>query len=1682
MRPGPETDTASREALDRAAVEANRKRLVDAETARLEKLGMPVGPATGYAMQGYAAEHTPLGGTNLGNRPFGVARRVEQTPEQMREAIDEFDRLANIVTARRDTDPYYQSVYDKYMEQQKERSALAYSGVLPVAQSLGFYNQNRASMGIGDTLAQIPGVPNVSEVIMRPAMVVLQGLDWAWENGVAEPLSAAWLVTDPTSTTRGDWSKSRDAANEITFGQAIIANPLSYVIPGIGALMGAVNNFSGDGLLDVSDPTRTKDAADDFFLYNLTTGLIDTGLNFMPIPGGKGVQALRRLTGMSTKVTAADHVVIADDIARHFEWVDSGGARGQRTNIGVQIEEIAASKDAGFIATRPLIDKQSGLAKSRVSHLATLTQDREIIAALVRTSLGDMQAAAKLVEIAPDIAFDYGRVGEQFRLAFAADRWNPTPEQEAMFERAFISLAQRDEFVRGSIDAFFAPKAADGAGEFAVAGSWKPMEGKGVTRPVARMIESMRTGGADITAARLTGNPEYLPGIAEKFIQTTADGPVIRLINVPFESFQWSLADRPLQLLTFSGTRPDDWRREFYAVVNQIQGLRAGQSFTRARSLKLGDDGKPVYEGVAAEVLREEWFGRLARAASIGGSDAGARILREWRAIEEEILLGMMHKYGVDLETGRIVVAKIRDKMQAQLTSLKRKGHFYNEQAEQVKFNPETIRQLADFEYTLPLNQIEQGLKEHGDFIRGAMSINFGNALRGVYDTVGAIWRTDMLLKPGYTFRNSMLEPGVSMTIAQLDMILSPAGAAMLGRGLVNYGRNTVRRADRVTFGTVDRFKAGRLNRALKVEADKFVNLRRLEYERLGLIRDRLHAEIDDYAEGPLTATVTAKKAQAEDDLAMIEASMGLLARDLVQGGVSPADLVHFDGDGYKGVKGFVDDILDVASGNSKVIARLERLLRGDGALDDADLVVDEKLAILKEIEAMTVDPAKAGELNDILTTARTAKTNLKKIKKTLAYDPQPDLTELARIRVELERVSASMLGVAERRARLAHRREKRARVIAQGEGVKTRNVRGQQVDVPEAFHGPLGGAYRVETSSGLSAAQTYNPSLNNNVALAASMNRQGRMALGTVMPTDLNYLDELYRIATRHFAKDPLFQRILTLPKEEALAWAKANPDYFKALGKNGKKYIDSDLDYAYDIVNGLFPTKEARDLIVSGRDFTSGEFQTAMLKAMPDGKPAAFQPINGQQLETVIPDTDLGRFRRGINSMLSTVWQYLAVQPETRMARWPYFIRQFEKEWDERAAMLADQGVVITPAVAAAQRQAAYRSSLDSLEKTFYNIRRYKNPVYSLRFVSSFPGAFFNSLYRYLYYLPTRHPGNMLATVNVANAGLGSILVDGNGNKVDFSKAEYIVVPMTGKGTKQDPGVRIPLDALTRIFVDNPARSWLLAITVDTSMNLKPDFDAWMREHLADGIEEMVLGEYGASQGDVVDVFLNTMLSGYMKTAKQWWQGEGSQEWLMYHAWAWQDAEAKREKARQELQEKGLSIPPELQGPPDEERDVLPVLDGWFKTRFFTQWASPVAYKTDAPGQYERDVWQATRDNNPGATFDELRELYFAQMGGDWVDPYTASTTKDKYSLTGDYSIEAWSVLKENGDLASELAQMDPSLVGLITMGAGGTYSRAVYNNLKMAAPFPGGEPMGERLGPDDLRYEWFVDQGWD
>jgi GNAT superfamily N-acetyltransferase len=719
----------------------------------------------------------------------------------------------------------------------------------------------------------------------------------------------------------------------------------------------------------------------------------------------------------------------------------------------------------------------------------------------------------------------------------------------------------------------------------------------------------------------------------------------------------------------------------------------------------------------------------------------------------------------------------------------------------------------------------------------------------------------------------------------------------------------------------------------------------------------------------------------------------------------------------------------------------------------------------------------------------------------------------------ELESVEAKIMQVQKslglKQAKIDRVKGDRAQLGA-GRTDMTFNIGGEKFTVP----GPLaddqyamGAGWRAEVNAMQTARLNFDPSFNAG-SLTSRLRDAGEVEL--IDRFDPRYFDELSYVANTYFRDDQLIGKILAgSTKAEVAKWLRTpeGKNYQKALGKdyltpqqtvsdpvrslNGDTTVRmmleeaSTLDEIWNIVHNYLPTPEARAAV-------------------------AARPLSGSELSVLLADTeDLSRIlsARGVwetyggegkarlremgamvNRGLDRLWMYAMGIPETRLSRNPFFEREFRRQMETRINIIREQaeaqGVRMTAdewnRQLQAIRQSSRRASLDVMEKTFYNIRRYSTPVYALRFLTSFPGATFNSVYRYGRFA-WREPERMLTGSLLLGDMIQVLGVDAEGNPVDqdnIGDAVYLMVPGTQEQAG-DAGVKIPIGSLASMFVDMPMLSWLGNMTVADIVRRNPKNDDRFRE----AFDKVGMGWY------YDDLFpfgpdsnpLSTLFGGYQKDIWRGIRGPSDTDFIRTSVEFYSDNMAQWEKngydgdaptfeqaiedAHAYYWSTQLEIGPlTIPVPNPMSRGVLKNI-------------SPLSVFTSGPGQLWRDRWYAHREQYPNDTAEARRT--FMEKHGDWARWYTYSSSEFTTYLPSSVDVyeRVWEKYPDVvRDMVSVAGDDAISYINLLALDADTTFSPSVNNYLRNN-PLPGDDvPVLRRIQPERFANIVRVNDGWD
>lgn len=690
-------------------------------------------------------------------------------------------------------------------------------------------------------------------------------------------------------------------------------------------------------------------------------------------------------------------------------------------------------------------------------------------------------------------------------------------------------------------------------------------------------------------------------------------------------------------------------------------------------------------------------------------------------------------------------------------------------------------------------------------------------------------------------------------------------------------------------------------------------------------------------------------------------------------------------------------------------------------------------------------------------------------------------------------------------RARLADTK----RYAGSGEGYMTIRIGGEDFQIPSAFSErayDFGAGYRAEASAAGTNRLTLDPSYRASYEVER-WQRTGQMR--EIDPNDPIYFDELAHVVNRFFRGDPMVQIYLETGSRERVAQflsSKAGREYQKRMGKkylepketysdpvNPIPAVDRTMPGAKDIAGKNIPAS-ALDRVSSG-DVKRGRRAVRVIiestteldellrivdQYLPTSEARRFASVNevtpgqlqqmlsGQQLSRIagedmmfIPGNAIERGWRKLNAGLDKLWQWIATMPEDRVARWPFYQREFRYQMQRRSEVLASQGVKMTNKQFAALRQASHRDALAELEKTFYNIRRYNSVAYMSRFLMSFPGAFFNSIYRYGRFT-AKEPERVFQSLLISNEILKTGAIDEDGNPVDkISDAAYFVIP----GTRRDPGdtgQRIPIGSLTNFAVNYPGLSYASTVMVSAITAKNPKTEELLRSAFGSAFDEMF--PYGIPRN-----WEEVMLGSYQKDLIKGFRGESDEQFVQTSVQIFANNMARWERNGM------IGDAPTFTDAVDETRAFYFARSGKKAVNSFSLSEQP-------PGQLMRDSWYAIKELYPDNP-EEARRVYMEQYG-EWARWYTYSSGEYSAYLpsTQDAYQRVWVDFPElTRSIVSLVGDDGLEYVSLLGLGTDGQFSQPVSNYYR-ENPLPGDDqPVVTRMNPEQFNNMVRADEGW-
>lgn len=520
-------------------------------------------------------------------------------------------------------------------------------------------------------------------------------------------------------------------------------------------------------------------------------------------------------------------------------------------------------------------------------------------------------------------------------------------------------------------------------------------------------------------------------------------------------------------------------------------------------------------------------------------------------------------------------------------------------------------------------------------------------------------------------------------------------------------------------------------------------------------------------------------------------------------------------------------------------------------------------------------------------------------------------------------------------------------------------------------------------------------------------------------------YFEELAYVVNRAFRGDPLVDQILANTSfKDLVTWGESSSGmaYMEQFGGYTVGSVPDFIRHRMSFVNRYLPNKVAQAKVLAG-EVTSNELKLILandLKNLSAIHPTEFNYQAATEGLVGVKGLQV------IDKAMATAarWTFKKLSAPENAIRWRFADKVFLDTMAKKANRLAEQGIEITDARMNALRQAAGRETLTEAEKTFYTIRRQNRALFMARAVTAFPSASMNAFYRYGR-LALNNPTRVAGFLHSYNSMFTSFGIDQNGSPVSNPlDASHIVLPGSKEmGWGSGKGIRLSARSIG-FLLNLPGPSFFTAVPTGQLMKWKPGLEDTAKTFLGSNYDTYFPFGPQASFGEA-------LLPTWAIAFKKYLTGnESNADFLnsvksvanYYHT----------------LDEMGIKKFPGLDVIRNDVRNLYGQKAQW---SFASIFGVPIKVDNDPMKLYDDyyrtlvNKWQTKGENDVDAKFLAGQE-FLATMGADFkLDRVTYKGVSAKAYIPA--QLENYNrVFKQNGDLVSSLANLDPKLVGLLTL----------------------------------------------
>lgn len=678
------------------------------------------------------------------------------------------------------------------------------------------------------------------------------------------------------------------------------------------------------------------------------------------------------------------------------------------------------------------------------------------------------------------------------------------------------------------------------------------------------------------------------------------------------------------------------------------------------------------------------------------------------------------------------------------------------------------------------------------------------------------------------------------------------------------------------------------------------------------------------------------------------------------------------------------------------------------------------------------------------------------------------------------------------------------------------RRLDGQKVDVDLGFeHGDL--------VRRLSSADRTVENVLYSEWMRGSASRMNDNAWVKVNPDKPQYWQELAG-SVRQFRNDEIAMMILRGRSDaEILAWAQsaASRTYRRDM-RIPHQAMEGKIVELREMVNRYLPLEDAR-LAAAADEVTPGQLKAILgglsttakpkkpkrtefedeaaydaAKAQWDTEMAAWKdavklsPIHGREVERV---TNVASAASLYRVPIEKLFKLLGSYPESALVRHPFYAEVWKRRMDEMVDVARGQGRDIDEELLTKINANAHRFAMRATNETLYTIERYSNLASVMRWVAPFFPAWENSAKVWTKLVVNDPSIAARASILWQMPNQLGMVVDAEGNPVESdgplnfltgSQDRFIVVPQEmvnaidrAAGAVKDVPVlgsiaagaaafplKIPQGSFNVVTPGEtpwlPGLGPLAVVPVGKFLATKPDVQEDLRKLLPASVYAQFV-PFGAPEDDPLQAFL----PAWARRQYQAWRGEDSKEFLGVAA-------SMMQAAMVDWYRSG--------GDPDTKPDMDAILaktHDFYRFATFASLTLPVSVTRMSPYQLQLDAWNKLKADET-MTYTEKVDAFLKKYGEDFL-PLTVSSTEGTVPML-DPTIEDYEVLRDNADLARQLATIDPEAVGLLAGSAPvGVFDAGVYAWLQ-DEQIPGTDVMyRSRRNPAEMQTAIIMQKAW-